>query len=260
MVTVVDNDDVCIKLADAYLTNGVRTPDGRMIGDYIVQNTIEKLQFYKKIFGIEKADKMYFEMYSDIEEWRDYYRSVFKSEPPAYSRGTFEPKKSLSTSVQHPRAVYGTAMWYKTVCTNAHEAFHMFYKKYCYGEDRIVWFDEGLAQFFSGDSEDKIKDEDSFILYFSHFLADYKPINNLNERIQGNNSVSDDFIFYREGVFNGYSASFLIIWYLYETKGMDYIIELMKDNKRIRELGEYVLEEAIEYYKDKYSMRSRENQ
>jgi hypothetical protein len=41
---------------------------------------------------------------------------------------------------------------------------------------------------------------------------------------------------------------------------MDYIIELMKDNKRIRKLGEYVLEEAVEYYKDKYSMRSRENQ
>jgi hypothetical protein len=203
---------------------------------------------------------MYFEMYDDIEEWRENYRKTFNSEPPSYSRGTFDPGKLLSSSVQHPKAVYGSSMWYKTVCTNAHEAFHMFYQKYCYGEDRIVWFDEGLAQFFSGDSANKVESEEAFVSSFSQFLVEYKPINNLNERIQGNSSVSDDLIFYREGVFNGYTASFLVIWYLYETRGMEYIIELMKDNKRIRELGEYILDEAVDYYKDKYLKSSIEKQ
>lgn len=49
-------------------------------------------------------------------------------------------------------------------------------------------------------------------------------------------------------------ASFLIIKYIDEVYGRTYLYELMKDNKKIREFGNRVLEEMVSYYKKKYTI------
>ena len=49
-------------------------------------------------------------------------------------------------------------------------------------------------------------------------------------------------------------ASLLIIKYIDEVYGRDYLYELMKDNKKIREFGNRALEEMIDYYKKKYTI------
>ena len=138
--------------------------------------------------------------------------------------------------------------------TNAHEAFHLYYKKYVYGNDIIVWFDEGMAQFISGEKDWLLNDEVKFEQAFRKFLDDYVPIDNLNVRCHGKDEVSDEYIFDRPKVFRGYMASFLIIKYIDEVYGRTYLYELMKDNKKIREFGNRALEEMVSYYKKKYTI------
>ena len=85
------------------------------------------------------------------------------------------------------------------------------------------------------------------------------PIDNFNERIQGNSSVSDDKIFSRKGVINGYPLSYLVVKYLAETKGEDYLKSLMKDREKILEYGDTILEDVITYFDDKFKVRKQED-
>ena len=100
--------------------------------------------------------------------------------------------------------------------------------------------------------------EEGFKKFYSKFKRDYKPITNLNERVQGNLQVPDDMIFSRPGIIDGYTISYLAIRYLAETKGLEYLKEIMGDNKRILEIGENVIEELISYYDEKIASREEE--
>ena len=46
----------------------------------------------------------------------------------------------------------------KRLYTASHELFHILYKKYILEKnniDRVVWLDEGMAQFFSGEKRNR---------------------------------------------------------------------------------------------------------
>lgn len=152
MKALIDNDEIKIIVADEF-TKYNKTPNGRPISNYIVDNTKEKLKLYKKIFNMEKLDKITYEIFDDMGEWKKLYTERFNDIPPEYSRGYLKNEDRLSSCMQHSKPIYGTPYWYNTVCINAHEAFHYYYKKYIYGEDRVVWFDEGMAQFLSSESD-----------------------------------------------------------------------------------------------------------
>ena len=204
-----------------------------------------------------QLDKIHFEIYdidTEKDKWQEKYISIYGKNPPEYSSGYFEPAINLSSCCLHANAAFGTAWWYSAVCTNAHEAFHLYYRKYIYGNVRIVWFDEGMAQYLSGSEDEWLNDEVKFLDKFMKFLEAYVPINNLNERIQGNSTVSDEKIFQRKNVFNGYLASVLIIKFVVDSYGEDYLFELMKDNCKIRGLSKTALNDMIIYFKEKYSI------
>lgn len=193
-------------------------------------------------------------LFDNYEEWKEFYISRNRREPPEYSRGCFESENNLCYSVQKGGVLYNTPLWFHTISANAHEAFHIYYKKYVYKDDRIVWFDEGLAQYLSGENDLWINNEERMSSNFLTFYNNYKEITNLNDRIQGNSTVPDDLIFSREGIFDGYRMSLLAIKYLDSKYGISYIKELMKDNKSIRKLGETIINEMIEYYKERFNI------
>lgn len=255
MVTIIDNDEMCIKLSESFKYN-TKTPDKRALSDYILDKTIEKFGLYRKIFNVEKLEKITFVIYDNIEDYRDYYRKINNQEPPEYSKGAFNEKLNISYSTKNSNPVYNTPMWYHTLSINAHEAFHIYYRKYVYKNDRIVWFDEGLAQFFSGENDEWLFDDEKFKNAFIKYIESYIPINNLNERIQGNSSVSDEIIFQRQNVFEGYKTSLFIIKYLFEKNGINYILEVIKDNEKIRNIGNSIIDEMVAFYKDKYDVKN----
>ena len=53
MVTIIDNDEMCIKLSESFKDN-TKTPDKRPLSDYILDKTIEKFELYRRIFNVEK--------------------------------------------------------------------------------------------------------------------------------------------------------------------------------------------------------------
>lgn len=78
----------------------------------------------------------------------------------------------------------------------------------------------------------------------------------MNERIQGNSSVSNEIIFQRQNVFEGYKTSLFIIKYLFEKNGINYILEILKDNEKIRNIGNSIIDEMVSFYKDKYDVKN----
>lgn len=224
------------------------------INDFIINATREKFDFYRKIFEVERLEKIRFVMYDSLEEFRNDYIKNNGKIPPEYSRGYFKSKTNTSYIVIDKVPIKNTPLWYKKIYTNSHEAFHLFYKKYIYGNDRIVWFDEGMAQFLSGENDNWLYDENKLRENFIIYNNSYIPIFNLNDRIQGNDSISDELIFKRDNVFDGYRTSLFIIKYLEETKGMNFIIQLMKNNDEILKLGENIIDEMRNYYLKKYEL------
>ncbi len=222
-----------------------------------IRYTKERYDMYKEIFGVDNFRKLSFVLFDNLDDYRADYIDRNKNEPPSYSRGNFTHNGAYICVDQPP--IPGANFFNKKRASGAHEAFHIFYRELIYGknnEERIVWFDEGMAQFLSGQKDSM--SEEGFKKFYSKFKRDYKPITNLNERIQGNSQVPDDMIFTRPGVIDGYAISYLAIRYLAETKGIDYLKGVMRDNQKILEIGENVIEDLNSYYDKKLASREEE--
>ena len=258
MKVLIDSDEIKMTVSEKF-TKPNTALGGKSLADFMLENILGKLEAYKRIFGVQRLKKINFETYDVDTELDQFFArrvEIDKSPAPAYCRGFFDENNNISCSCNHANAKCGTGWWYSAVCTNAHEAFHLYYRKYIYGEDRIVWFDEGMAQFMSGEKDWLLNNEVNLEKAFKKFIDNYIPINNLNERCHGGQDTSDDLIFDRPNVFGGYTASLFIIKYVDEVYGRSYLYELMKDNKKIREFGEVALEEMIDYFKRKYNIEN----
>lgn len=224
-------------------------------GEFI-NYTKQKLGEYKNLFEVDKLDKLEFIIFDSLEEYQEDYRKRLGIEPPSYSRGNFNAN-TVRMVIDQP-TIPGTEYFYRARATGAHEAFHIYYRNLFYKKpnDRIVWFDEGMAQYFSGQRSHM--DDKSFVKYYSTFRKDYKTVTNLNERIQGNMQVPDDRIFSRKGVINGYPLSYLAIRYLVETEGIEYLKTVMKDKNKILELGNNIQSQLLTYYDRKISEKEHD--
>ena len=98
------------------------TLGGKSLADFMLQNTMNKLMLYRKIFGVERLEKICFETYdvdTELDEFFKRRREVDKSPVPSYCRGFFDDKSNLSCSCNHANAAYKSGWWYSAVCTNA---------------------------------------------------------------------------------------------------------------------------------------------
>ena len=118
----------------------------------------------------------------------------------------------------------------------------------------MVWW--RTCTIFSGENDEWLFDDEKFKNAFFKYIESYIPIDNLNERIQGNSSVSNEIIFQRQNVFEGYKTSLFIIKYLFEKNGINYILEILKDNEKIRNIGNSIIDEMVSFYKDKYDVKN----
>lgn len=211
-----------------------------------INHTRKCFDRFKNLFDIESLSNIDFYLFDDLEAYREDYRKRLGKEPPEYSRGNFG-KNSAHIVIDKELLKSSDDYFKKARAIGAHEGFHIFYRDLIYsGSDRIVWFDEGAAQYFSNEKD--FVSQDEFKKFYLGFRKGYKTINNINERIQGNKSVPDDKIFMRKGVINGYSISYLALRYLVDTKGEEYVRTLMKDRKQILKCGETIITDMMTHY------------
>ena len=106
----------------------------------------------------------------------------------------------------------------------------------------IVWYDEGMAQFMSGE-KDIYVDEEKFKEYFFKVKRETKKIPNLNELKHGDSFCNDKY--------NGYDLSYLSIRYLNEVLNLEEFRKLMSDFSGIKEYGKDVINKMFAYYDEK---------
>ena len=125
------------------------------------------------------------------------------------------------------------------------ELFHIMYQELIWkkeNQNRIIWFDEGMAQLFSGENDYNLSEE-NFSNWFNYVLNRTHEIPNLNELKHGSSFENEKY--------SGYNLSLLSVKYLYETLGQEEFKKLMHDNNRIIEYGKTVVQDSIEYYQKK---------
>lgn len=117
-----------------------------------------------------------------------------------------------------------------------HELVHYYYKNYVYGSDkeRITWVDEGLAQLLSNQKEE-LNDKEKYIEFLNQNVDNV----NLNELNHEDKSFGEK---------NGYNLSYIAVRYLYESNTHSDFISIIKDEKKLRELGFGILNKAFLSY------------
>lgn len=226
------------------------SPDSlKYITDNMHEILLAKIEEYKKIFNIDNFEQLQINLFDDLEKFRSFVNELRggKDFLPEHARGIFS-EEMISAYIE-PNIIINSPMYYNRLYLSCHELFHILYEKYILQYDkskRIVWYDEGMAQYMSGEKDVLIND-----ILFKHFYnkvkADIKRIPNLNKLSSGSNFKCDDY--------NGYELSYLAIRYLSEVLSENDFISLMSDFEQIKKYGETILNDMFLYYNKKLEGR-----
>ena len=222
------------------------SPDSlKYITDNIYKPLDESITFYKKLFDIKEFRKVQINFFDNIEDFRNYIYELRKDGKvlPSYAKGTFD--KGMINAFIETNWLVNSPMYNKKLYMASHELFHIMYKELIWEKEnkqRIIWFDEGMAQRFSGEYSEGLNDE-NFSFWFNSLIENTKEIPNLNDLSHGDGFETPNY--------SGYKLSLLAVKYLCETLSFDDFKALMHNTKEILEYGKTVVNDAISYYKEK---------
>lgn len=201
----------------------------------------ERLEIYKSLFAVADFRKIEIIYFDDVAAFRGYIYSLRgeKESLPDWARGVFDEGKIIFCEDDFP--LPDTPLYFKKIYNAIHELFHIMYKELVLiprGLERVIWFDEGMAQLFSKEREFEYI-ESGFATWFRERFNRETKYSNLN---------TWDWNMFRDEATSIYDLSFLAVKYLYETMAQDDFRSLMSDIDCIKEFGDTVLPRAIEFY------------
>ncbi len=219
------------------------------ITDRLDDIIINKIDEYKKIFKIENLEPLKINYFDDIEKFRNFIYEIRgrKDTLPSYAVGTYD--NGMINAYIEPNIIIDSPKYIEKLYLPCHELFHILYMKYILKNDyskRIVWYDEGMSQFLSGEKEELL-DEDKFISYFNKVKDNTKIIPELNNLEHGNSFSNDNY--------DGYALSYLSIRYLNEILEEQEFYDLMSDFDQIKKYGNTIIQDMFNYYTDKFNNR-----
>jgi hypothetical protein len=183
---------------------------------------ITKTSEYKTLFDIDNNESIVANYFDNLDEFRNFIYGLRgeKDSLPEYARGTYD-NGMINACVDPQKQM-------NRLYTASHELFHIWYMEYVLKNDyskRIVWYDEGMAQFFSGEKR-KLDSEEKFKEYYLKVKESTKTIPILNQIEHGNSFCNENY--------NGYDLSYLCIRYLSELMSFESFKTLMSDFNQIR--------------------------
>lgn len=200
-----------------------------------IQLLNEKIIEYEKIFKVKLNEPIIVNYFDDIEKFRKFIYDIRQEESlPEYAKGTYD-EGMVNAYIEPDKQI-------KRKYTASHELFHIMYMKYILNNDyskRIIWYDEGMAQFMSGEKE-KYSNKEKFREYYLKIRSNTKTIPRLNKLIHGESFINDEY--------NAYDLSYLSIRYLSETLSKDEFNDLMSNYHKIKKYGEDIVEKMFKYY------------
>ncbi len=208
------------------------------LAEATVQLLDQKIIEYKLFFDLSTSEQIIVNYFDTVEEFREFIYEIRgeRDSLPEYARGTYD--NGMVNACVNPK------FQLKRLYTASHELFHILYMKYVLDNDyskRIVWYDEGMAQFMSGE-KDSLTD-DAFKDFYLNVREKTKVIPQMNSLVHGDSFVNENY--------NGYDLSYLSIKYLSEVLSIDQFKLLMSDFSKINQLGNDIVQKMFSYYDEK---------
>lgn len=199
-----------------------------------------KINEYKTFFGLSESEKVIVNYFDNLEEFREFIYEIRgeRESLPRYAEGTYD--KGMINAYIEP------SMQLKKVYTASHELFHILYMKHILKNNynnRIVWYDEGMAQFMSGE-KDNLNDINVFYDYYQKVKENTHITPDINVLKHGDSFFNEQY--------NGYDLSYLSVRYLSETLNNDEFAKLVSNFDKIKELGNNIIKNAFDFYDEKY--------
>lgn len=197
-----------------------------------------KIEEYKKLFNVDQLDQITINYFDDINNFRDFIYSIRgkKESLPMYAKGTFDMGMINGYVDKNNQTL--------RLYNANHELFHILYLKYILKNDfskRITWYDEGMAQFLSGE-KDHLLNFDKFKNYYIKVKEETIIIPKLNEIKHGINFCNNNY--------NGYDLSYLCIRYLNEILNDNEFKNLINNFDKIKDYGNNIITNMFLYYDD----------
>ena len=202
----------------------------------------DKIEQYKKIFKIKQLNPIQINYFDNLEEFRNFIYKIRgeKESLPEYATGTYD-NGMINAFIKPNIDINSNDYKIKLYLAN-HELFHILYMQYILKNDyqkRIVWYDEGMAQFLSGEM-DELLDIEKFKKFYLKVKNNTLVIPNLNEIEHGTSFCNNNY--------NGYDLSYLCIRYLREIMTNEKFQDLMSNFSKIKEYGINIIENMFAYY------------
>ena len=202
----------------------------------------DKIEQYKKIFKIKQLNPIQINYFDNLEEFRNFIYKIRgeKESLPEYATGTYD-NGMINAFIKPNIDINSNDYKIKLYLAN-HELFHILYMQYILKNDyqkRIVWYDEGMAQFLSGEM-DELLDIEKFKKFYLKVKNNTLVIPNLNEIEHGTSFCNNNY--------NGYDLSYLCIRYLREIMTNEEFQDLMSNFSKIKEYGINIVENMFAYY------------
>ena len=216
--------------------------------DEISTHVSMKLEEIISFLGIKNCDKIRIIIYDDGEEFKKICKSIYPLSNIAGSFGHDNVRIFVDIEkVPKPRFL-------GCIC---HECTHLLYQNYVQEkgiQNRVIWFDEGLATNLSGEHDYEL-DDDHFKNYLdTKIFSDGKVIPDMAFlNVHGINY--GQFVDSENKTYNGYVWSYLIVRYLIETLSKEEFNDLMRHKEKIKSLEKTVAKDAYSYYKNKVKMK-----
>lgn len=206
----------------------------------LVQATIpllnKKVVEYNTFFNVSNKERIVVNYFDTIEEFREFIFRIRgeRESLPKYAEGTYD--KGMVNAYINPE------IQLKKLYMASHELFHIMYMKYILNNDyskRIVWYDEGMAQLMSGET-DLLRNSKEFKDFYMKVKESTKVIPKMNVLEHGDSFVNQNY--------NGYDLSFLAIKYISEVLSPEQFKCLMSDFEKINKLGDDIIQQMFKYY------------
>lgn len=190
-------------------------------------------------FGLREFRKVSVMFFDNKTEFRNYVLNnrTLESPLPDYAISVFD--NGVIMSYIDLESIKDINIFNFKSKGSVHELVHIINKEKIY-KKRITWLDEGLAMYLDNKKEE-LNDEENFNNFFINKILSIKILPNMNDLIHGNSFCNDDY--------NGYDLSYLCVRYLMENT--DNLEKIIRDYDLGLEIGKTVLQDAINYYKNK---------
>jgi len=232
---IIDNDDFVV------YANPINISFSKDMMDYLLMKKQEILNF----FGIDSFRKVQINIYDTKQGYMDFSSQFFT--PSKYSKGNFA--NGMLNLFVSERALEDENKYRYRMNTAAHEFVHIVYKEEVQekGENkRVVWLDEGLAEYLSGSYANSTENVfKNFLL--KQIIGPDKIIPNI-EFLKEHGSEYGKFCDKETDKYNGYHLSYLMIRYLVETMEKDDFQKMIRNKNLIEKIGENVLNDAVTCY------------